>query len=189
MTDSAGRFALADLPSGSASIAVRRLGFSPVDTTITLASGRTDSLALVLEHLPQNLPGITTTEDDRLHQLFPEFYRHRLGGVGHFFDRHDIAAMHALNVSDVVRSTPGWHMAQERSGRGAIRSSRGSGGCPPDVWVDGVRADGLNPDDVSIGDVEAVELYRGPAGLPPELNDRNGRPGCGIIVIWTRSTR
>jgi hypothetical protein len=41
-------------------------------------------------------------------------------------------------------------------------------------------------DDIGIHDVEALELYRGPAGLPPEFNDRLGRPNCGAIVIWTR---
>ena len=44
----------------------------------------------------------------------------------------------------------------------------------------------MSIDDVGVHDVEAVEVYRGPSGLPPEFNDRFGHPACGSIVIWTR---
>jgi hypothetical protein len=41
-------------------------------------------------------------------------------------------------------------------------------------------------DDVPMIDVEAIEIYKGPSALPPELNTRLGNPGCGAVVIWTR---
>ena len=64
--------------------------------------------------------------------------------------------------------------------------SGGGRDCPPDIWVDGVRATGMSVDDVPLTDVEALEMYRGPAGLPPEMNNRFGNPACGALVIWTR---
>jgi len=189
LTDSAGRFALANLPLGSTALVVRRLGFKPLDTTLALVSGRSDTIAFVLAMLPQKLPGVTSDMDAILRDRLPEFYRHRSIGGGFYFDRRDIDARQPQYLSDLLRSLPGTRMMTDRSGRGTMRMTRSSGGgrdCPPDVWLDGVRAEGLNVDDVGIHDVEAVELYRGPAGLPPELNDRLGRPNCGAIVIWTR---
>jgi hypothetical protein len=32
--------------------------------------------------------------------------------------------------------------------------------------------------------LQAVEVYRSPAEMPPEYNGTNS--GCGVILIWTR---
>ena len=188
LTDSTGRFSIVGVDGSRATLAVRRLGFQPLDTTLTLSS-RSDSVTFVLSMLPRDLPGVTTNMDDVLRERLPDFYRRRSNGGGFYFDRRDIDARNPQYLSDLLRSLPGTRMMSDRTGRGTLRMSRNSAGtrdCPPDVWVDGVRAEGLNVDDIGIHDVEAVELYRGPAGMPPELNDRLGRPNCGAIVIWTR---
>lgn len=189
ITDSSGRFSLGGLAAGSdAAVAVRRLGYSPLDTMLALASGRDESLTLVIEALPHDLPGVTSNMDEILRTRLPDFYRHRSSGTGNFFDRRDIDARHPQFISDLFRVLPGMRVVPGYGGRSGVRTNRSGGGrdCPPDVWIDGIRAAGLAPDDISIHDVEALELYRGPAGLPPELNDRFGRPACGVIVIWTR---
>jgi hypothetical protein len=49
-----------------------------------------------------------------------------------------------------------------------------------------VRAPMLGVDDIPLQVIEALEVYRGPSGLPPEFNNRMGNPSCGAIVIWTR---
>jgi len=36
---------------------------------------------------------------------------------------------------------------------------------------------------INPGDIEMIEIFRGPSELPPEFNDGN----CGAIAIWTRS--
>jgi hypothetical protein len=188
VTDSTGRFSLGGLASGSAALTVRRLGFAPLDTTLALVSGRSDTVSLVLATLPHDLPGITVNMDEILRTRLPEFYRHRTVGGGSYFDRRDIDSRHPQLLTDLLRMSPGTRVTTDRSGRGTMRMNRSAGArdCPPDVWIDGVRAEGLNVDDIGVHDVEAVELYRGPAGLPPEFNDRLGRPNCGAIVIWTR---
>jgi len=189
ITDSAGRFSLAGLAAGPSPLLVRRLGFEPLDTTLTLVVGRWDTVAFVLALLPHDLPGITTDMDAILRERLPDFYRHRTTGGGFYFDRRDIEARQPTYLSDLLRSLPGTRVMMDRTGRGTLRMNRSSSGtrdCPPDIWLDGIRAEGLNVDDVGIHDVEAVELYRGPAGLPPEFNDRLGRPSCGAVVIWTR---
>jgi hypothetical protein len=189
ISDSTGRFALADLSPGKVKLVVRRLGFEPLDIAVQLVAGRNDSLNVVLTLLPQDLPGVTTRADAMAEIQLASFYRHRHAGIGHFLDRKEIEAKRVQRLSDILRRIPGMRLTPDRmGGRSTLRSSRSGGGrdCPPDIWIDGVRAPGLNIDDVPLGDVEALEVYGGPAGLPPEMNSRLGNPACGVVVIWTR---
>jgi hypothetical protein len=188
ISDSAGRFNFGVVPSGAMTLLVRRLGFEPLDVSLRVIEGLTNSIDVVITVLPQDLPGMTTFASADMRGRLSDFYRHRQSGIGTFLDRQEIEARRAQRITDILRRLPGTRVAPERSGRSAVRMNRSYGGrdCPPDVWIDGVRAAGLNVDDIPIGDVEALELYRGPAGLPPEMNSRLGNPACGALVIWTR---
>lgn len=186
LSDSAGRFAFVSLPAGSFTIAVRRLGFEPESAQVQLVNGRVDSLHFTLTILPGKLPGIVTDAESDERRRLAEFYRHRDGGNGgYFFNRAEIEAARVYRVSDIMRRVPGVRLIADQSGRLHVRMGR-SLNCPPDVWIDGMRAEGMTVDDLSLQDVEALEIYRGPSGLPPEYNNRLGRPGCGSVVIWTR---
>jgi hypothetical protein len=183
VTDTAGRFTLTGLPAGAASVTARRLGFAPGQVKVDLADGRTDSIHIVLTMLPARLPGLDAEAWARIR--LADFYRHRETAQGYFLDRHQLDSMHVRRISDLMRRVPGIRFLVDRSGRLQLRMSR-SESCPPDFWIDGQRAAQLNVDDVPLADVEAIEIYRGPSGLPPEYNVRFGNPGCGAVVIWTR---
>ncbi len=65
------------------------------------------------------------------------------------------------------------------------------GGCPAQVFLDGVLANrggdraGVVIDDlVSPLDVEVIEIFKGLSSIPPEFLTREAR--CGVIAIWTR---
>lgn len=184
-TDTAGRFVFAGLPAGSASVSVRRLGFAPASVRLMLEPGRTDSVHFVLLVLPVHLPGLTADAESRRRIRLADFNRHRENGQGSYFNRSELDSMRVNRISDLMRRIPGVRIVPDRSGRLQLRMSRGSS-CLPDFWIDGQRAAFLNVDDVPLADVEALEVYRGPSGLPPEYNVRFGNPGCGAIVIWTR---
>jgi hypothetical protein len=188
LSDSAGRFAMAGLPSGGATLQVRRLGFAPLDHQLELAGGRTDSVQLVLAMLPRELVEITSRASDRARARLTDFYRHRENGSGYYFDRREIEQRRVQRISDLLRRLPGVRVATDRTGRYVVRMTRAVSGrdCPPDFWIDGIRAPFLNVDDVPVVDVEALELYKGPSGIPPEYLGRLGSPGCGAVVIWTR---
>ncbi|MGH7638305.1 MAG: carboxypeptidase regulatory-like domain-containing protein [Gemmatimonadaceae bacterium] len=186
LTDSAGRFTFASLPAGSFMIAARRLGFEPESVQVQLVNGRADSVHFTLAILPGKLPGIVTDAEAEDRLRLADFYRHRDGGNGgYFFNRRELEAARVYRVSDIMRRVPGVRLIADQSGRLHLRMGR-SLNCPPDIWIDGIRAEGMNVDDMSLQDVEALEIYRGPSGLPPEYNNRLGRPGCGTLVIWTR---
>jgi hypothetical protein len=188
ITDTEGRFILPGLPYGSIVVNVRRLGFEPRDTSLVLVDGRQDSLLVVLIGIPQELAGITTEAETRARRWLAEFHRRRQGNSGTFLDRQEIEKRNVHRISDLMRRLPGVRITVDRSGRQQLRMGRAVGGrdCPPDFWIDGVRASGLNVDDVPLTDVEALEIYKGPSAIPPELNSRTGNPGCGAVVIWTR---
>jgi len=188
LSDSAGHFLLGGLPAGTGTLSVRRIGFQPLDIALDLAAGRTDSLRVVLAILPQELAGVTTESDTYARVRLADFYRHRQNGMGYYLDRKEIEAKKVQRTTDLLRRIPGVRLAPDRWGRLQLRMTRSAGlrECPPDFWIDGVRAPFLNADDVPLNDVEALEVYRGPASLPPEFITRFGNPGCGAVVIWTR---
>lgn len=186
-SDSAGLFRLEGLSAGVVILHVRRMGFEPLDLTLELAVGRTDSLSIVLTMVPRELAEVTTEAEARPSQHLADFYRHRQNGLGYYYDRKDIVAAKVQRTSDLLRRLPGVRLVPDRSGRYQVRMGRTSGGrdCPPDFWIDGIRAAFLNVDDVPLMDVDALEIYKGASALPPEYNTRVGSPACGVIVIWT----
>ena len=186
LTDSTGRFALAQLPAGRTTVSVRRLGFHPSDTVLQLAEGRRESLIVTLVALPVELPGITAVADAKLREYLADYFRHKEIGVGRFYDRTQINAMRVSALTDVLRRVPGVLLVPDRGGRYVVRMGRSSRNCPPDFWIDNVRAHAMNADDIPLMDIEAIEVYSGPAGLPPEYINRFGNPACGAVVIWTR---
>ena len=61
-TDSAGRFALTNLPAGETELTVRRVGFAPLSIPLQLAVGRTRTLAIELAATPYQLrPVVVST--------------------------------------------------------------------------------------------------------------------------------
>lgn len=55
-------------------------------------------------------------------------------------------------------------------------------GCPSEVYVDGINVDDVDAV-MRADEIAAIEVYAGPAGVPPRFKDR----GCGVVLIWTRS--
>jgi len=111
------------------------------------------------------------------------FERHRRRGSGRYLDREDIARLNAHRLSDVLRSLPGVSVVG-----GDLRMGTNGAGraCAAAIWIDGAFAPGSRVDDVSITDVEAVEVYRGSSVVPQELVSPSARSGCGTLAVWTR---
>jgi hypothetical protein len=186
VADSGGRFQLTNLTPGTTSVLVRRLGFTPKRIGVTLAEGRADSVHVILALLPFELAGINT-EAAPIGRM-ADFERHRVNGQGIYIDRAELEKRRTPRLSDVLRRVPGVRILTDRTGRPLLRMGRSSMGrdCPPEFWIDGVRAQFLGVDDVPVSDIEALEVYRGPSGLPPEFNSRFTNAQCGAIIIWTR---
>jgi hypothetical protein len=58
--------------------------------------------------------------------------------------------------------------------------------CRPTIWLDGIRLQDAELDEVSsMDDVAAIEIYKSLAGLPQQFIDRTNP--CGGILLWTRN--
>jgi hypothetical protein len=185
-TDSSGHFVLAGLPGGATDLGIRRIAYEPVVVNVDVPDSDTTEIEIRLGGLARSLPAVVVVDHAEHVRLLAEFESRRKNGVGHFITRAEIEKRHPLLLSDMVRSIPGAAIVPAENGRPVLRFARSHNKCPPQYFLDGLRVTSFNIDDVRPGDVEGVELYAGPAGLPPEFNQLYGNTICGTVAIWTR---
>jgi len=198
--DSSGVFVLADVPLGDRILDVRRIGFGAQQFHITLVAGRNRNVALILPPLAQALPDVNVSgkfakparyADTR---KYDEFYTRRAQGMGTFLTREDIDRQFKTNTPELLQGVPG--MKVKRVGNDwRIQSLQCQMGLPgisgdlsdPQRWIR-VFIDGMDVGDaselttVNPAEIEAMEIYKGPAELPAEARGK----GCAAIFIWTR---
>jgi hypothetical protein len=188
-TDSAGFFRLRALPAGPATVSVRRLGFRPATFEIQLHDETDDSVSVKLQENVQVLEAMRTNATlEKQYIALADFYRRRGKGSGTFFTRDDIERHHTNQLSDVLREAPGVRVLRGRT-RGGVRfqsAESKSRDCPPQYWLDGRRVNGAELDDFPATDVEALEVYDGPATIPLQFSQSVSTYTCGAIVIWSR---
>jgi len=186
-TDSAGHFLLSGLASGPTDVSVKRIAYEPVVISVEVPHADTAEIEIRLGGLAQPLTAVVVNDQADHVRILAEFESRRKTGVGHFITRAEIEKRHPLRLSDMTRTIPGATLVPIANGRTALRFARSHTGCAPQYFVDGQRISaGFNIDDVPPGDVEGIELYSGPAGLPPEFNELYGTTTCGTVAIWTR---
>jgi carboxypeptidase family protein/TonB-dependent receptor-like protein len=186
-TDTAGRFLIPALASGSLDFSFRRLAYSPLVLSVLIPADDTTDVEVRLGVTALQLTGVVVQEHAEQLRVLEAFEARRKQGLGHFVTRAEIERRHPLLLSDMMRVVPGAMILIGDNGRTALRFARvGRDNCPPQFFVDGLQVSGFSIDDMPPGDVEGVELYAGPAGLPPEFNRPRGTTVCGTVAIWTR---
>ena len=154
-----------------------------------IAEGKTLALTVVLDATATEIEGVTVEELARRRQILADFYDRSARGFGHFVTREQIEKRNPMNLSDMMRMIPGARLIPMRNGgQAALRFNRAMGArdCPPQYWVDGVKAFALNIDDIIPQDVEGIEIYEGASSVPPQFNTKEGTTICGVVLIWTR---
>lgn len=187
-TNDSGGFRLPDLAAGPVKVTARRLGFAPASMDVKLRPGRVDSLVLSLTATVVSIDGVLVEDeyDVRSHRLLAGFWDRRSRGFGNFVTRDEIEKRDPHDFVDIVRMVPSVQVLT-KNGRKVLRLGRGTvRDCPPQYWVDGLRIEAASPDEFVPQDVEAVEVYSGPATIPPQFIARFNSYTCGAIVIWTR---
>lgn len=111
-TDTAGAFRLDGIPVGTRELSVRRLGFAVTSASLTFAANDVEERRVVLNAL-------TTLESvdvnaDRVPMRLTEFEENRRVGLGHFFDRTQLARMDAFPLSSALTTTSGLTLAGGR---------------------------------------------------------------------------
>ncbi len=133
---------------------------------------------------------------------FDEFLRRQSLGIGHFMTSAEIASKNARLTRDLVAGIPGMMVRESNEGR-VIQSTRCSGGnipgldagalaggragpdkkLKPMLFVDGVHMSNIDIiDDISPGEIEAMEIFQGAAEVPAEAKGDS----CTAIFIWLK---
>lgn len=201
-TPSSGVFRFEDVRPGRYWVVARRIGYTPLQSAITLKSGDDREMVFQLDLLPHVLPEEVVKGDDAAWQRrYGDFVGRSRGAFGYFLTRDDIEQARPYQLGDVVRrhlpftsteafSTPafadfsrsstGFRRASSLSTRSAL-----SRGCAPLVSVNGGTPSGIwAVNDFRPSDVEAIEIYRGNRMMPPQFSFWSTE--CGLVVVWTR---
>ncbi len=195
VTDATGAFRLTRVAPGPQQLAVRRVGFAPLDVPVSAVAGPPMGPRITLTRVA-TLEAMTTTAS---RAWMRDFEEHRRTGLGHFYTREDLAKQEAQKLSAVLVMTPGVKMVTDRRGRKFVSSNRGprslSGGgtCYAQVFLDAkpiylARAgeEPPNIDEFLVSQAEAIEYFASPAQTPAPYNGLNSV--CGVLVIHTRQS-
>ncbi len=176
-----GRFAFSDVPLGPGKIMVRRLGYRARTITLDMVKVRAgEPLKIDLESTASEMDTVTV---EAMKGRMEEFYNHKNNSsFGYFIDQPEIKKRAPRYVSELFRTIPGARIQVSRR----IGNTVTLRGCQPRIWVDGVRTQDTELDEVAnVDEVAAIEVYPSWAGTPPQYMDRESR-ACGTIIIWSR---
>jgi hypothetical protein len=215
VSDEAGQVHITGISAGSHLVEIQRLGYGTERIMVDFAPGEVVEGEVELVVQPVALDPVEVSAERRAAQLQANgFFERRKYGAGTFLTRQEIEARSgkSLEPSALLRRIPNIHLEPARNGRGyAVKTTRGR--CYSQVYLDGIlmsgertttfragragggqtqtQVSGVNVDQlISLPNIEAVEWYSGPAGLPPQFNRTggpDGGPSCGTLVIWTRA--
>ncbi|HEY7194693.1 MAG TPA: TonB-dependent receptor [Gemmatimonadales bacterium] len=203
VTSTDGNFSFTFPRAGQYRLLISRIGYAPITTKqFILDSAFTARVSIRLPSTPLTLDTVTVIAsgvERRLQYLADVgFYRRRQSGFGHFLTRTDIDKLAPLIMSDLLHDMPGVRVTctGARHCNVSMRAAATMfmrGGCQPSVVLDGVllRAGGVGGrGDLSLDDlidpfnVEALEVYPGPEGVPVQYSGYLSP--CGAIIAWSR---
>ena len=186
-TNPQGEFRLTNVPAGTVTVGVRRLGFAPTVGSIEIGPNEAATMPVVVAPLAQSLAAVIVRGDRRFeeHGRLAGFYQRRSrSSGGHYITREQIDQRNPAQLTDLFRSVPGARIYSSTFNN--VVRFRGMR-CAPLVWLDGFPAtageydlDALDP-----YIIEGIEVYLGVATVPPEFRWVRGGDSCGAIVIWT----
>lgn len=186
-----GRFSFSHPGPGTYELSVDRIGYVSTFVVITLQDRVAAEIDITLSVLPIELDPMRVTAEQRRAAMtlgFEGLPARMRRGFGDFIDREQIERRVPSLTSDLFVGGMGVYMTR---GDVYFRGTERLIGlhCPPSIWVDGLlvrppsRDLTLNEAAPSPDAIEAIEVYRRPAGVPVQYNI-DGQ--CGVILIWTR---
>ncbi len=185
-TDSAGRFVLGSLAHGAHVVLVRAIGYRPIVLRAYLVTNDTLEVELRITKAPVQLAPLEVTAT-AIPPGLDAFEERRLAGFGQFIDWTALRRQEQRRTSDLFRAIAGVRIRLNQFGQGYLTSARG--GCPMRLFLDGIplAAGSTGPPSIdlwSIADLDAIEVYRGPAETPMMFAGTGG--SCGTVLLWTR---
>jgi hypothetical protein len=203
-TDTAGTYKFEKLPSGIVRLLFRATGFPQKGLVVAMAQGEAMERRIEMDSTGevaaaeaaasaatqssgprvQQLARVTIEEAPSLGPRYANFERRKKTGQGQYLVQEDIERSGASNLSDAVRGLRGVTLDCGGGAGCVVRMTRAPMRCMPEYVVDDNVDNTFGPT-VPVRDIEAIEVYTGPAEVPGEYAGRNA--GCGVVVIWTKS--
>lgn len=196
VTDSLGRFRIAEAAPGSREFFVRRIGYAPLMVAVEVTAGDTASVVVPMAAAAQMLSPVTI--EARVTSLsLAGFELRRAQGIGGgtFIAPDEIRSRENGTLQSLLRTFGRVHV-EESAATGDIRVY-GRAGDNPDGRITADRCsmklvvDGaVMPDGMSITglpqlrDIAAIEIYQSIGAIPALFSFAS--PECGLIVLWTR---
>ncbi len=189
-TDSAGKFVLGNLPPGLHLALLRKIGYRPVQLRVILVAEDTLTVSVKLQPAAVELAPIEVTAS-AVPPGMEAFEERRSRGEGQFIDSRVLRRSEHRLLSDLLRTVPGVALKYVGGGDRMFLVSRRVG-CAMQIYFDGVkifepRVGAAEPPDINqfgVTQLEAIEVYPGPAQTPPQLGGTGGK--CGTVVLWSR---
>ncbi len=200
-TTSTGTMSLIFLPDGGGLVRIRKVGFAPLFTKVSISPRDTAPLTLMLEHVTE-LPAVVTS--DSLHPFISGNLngfqdRAKLKLAGNFITDTLLRKSENRTLANLLRSQFPGIGARLRAGPFGA-SYFGDYKCGA-VFLDGVPVNlgaessagrgavrGLSQpfdlNSIQISELQGVEYYRSGGIVPVEFSSE--LTGCGAVLLWTR---
>ncbi len=195
-TNAQGRFRITDVQMGTYILTVRRFGYRPTASVISVSAGDTLRLSYALAPMGGGRLDTVRVTERQMSRNLTEFERRRSLGVGKFLTSADLEKRGSIDIATVLRGfstvwvarddATGITSLQSRRDQGDMLYASGAGACPIQVVVDNVPMP--REFDVELlprpKEIAGVEVYGGPSGTPAQFNGMDRR--CGMVLIWTK---
>ena len=187
-TDENGHFQLRGVGAGPLKLSVRRLGFSPITSEISVSPGqsiRDLRLRMSANRLLLNPVVVSARRSVYTGRLAGYYQRLERRSGGYFISRDEIDKKSYRNLSQLLRAIPGINAFPLLAGGSTVRMRERK--CRPLVWLDGVPmpAGEVDLDAFPVSTLHGIEAYPGSSNTPQDFVS-DGLQGCGTIVLWSR---
>jgi hypothetical protein len=116
-----GAFRVLDIPAGDHKVRIRRIGYGAVDTVLHFAPGEALRRTIYLNRINELAP--TYVIGRMRDPAMDDFYENRRIGLGHFFDRDQVAKFEGLRTIDLLSQAPGIVTMRGKGSQGWVGSN------------------------------------------------------------------
>ena len=188
VTNEAGAFVIAGLPSGSWTVEARALGFTPTRAPVVLSRARPARVSLELAAPVWTLKAVTVMARTAMRTRLMDELHTRTRRGGRLLTEDDLERQRPTRLTDALRTMPGLQAWPVYSG-GVGQVLVGRRNCSPAVFIDGqpVR-DGARDLDFLVhpATVLAIEVYPSQGGIPAQYTSLTPAPPCAVVGVWTK---
>ena len=209
-TDQQGRYTIANVPTGTQRIRARRLGYAPVDTTLSITAGSSATANFLLRQSALELGAVVATATGQEQQ------QREIGSSIGVISVEDVPMAAVTSAADLLSGRVAGAVVLPSSGvtgAGSRIRIRGSNSMSlsnaPLIIVDGVRVEnseasldfgvgGQSPsrlNDLNPEDIETIEVLKGPAAAALygtaaangviQVTTKRGKAGAPQFRVWS----